>query len=381
MPKGEVDRDPSSVVLVLATSTGGVGRHVAAVAAGLATQGRRVAVAAPPQTDAAFRFGPVADFVALDIANRPRPWRDAQAAWRLRKLARDSDVLHAHGIRAGAVAAASLLGRRDRRPVLVVSWHNAVLGSARRVRLARLLERQVARRADLVLAVSADLTQHLQALSNTRVSRDVVAAPTRHAVRTAAEVRAELGVAEPGRLVLAVGRLHAQKGFDVLVAASSLLPADVLVAIAGEGPVRAALEQAVNATGVGVRLLGHRDDVADLLGAADVVVMPSRWEGWPLAAAEVLASGRPLVATAVGGLPELVGDAALLVPPDDPAALASAISQVLDDAATASSLSAAACRRSAQLPTEADVTTAALKSYRLARSERAKRRQQSRAVP
>jgi glycosyltransferase involved in cell wall biosynthesis len=94
-----------------------------------------------------------------------------------------------------------------------------------------------------------------------------------------------------------------------------------------------------------------------------VVVMPSRWEGWPLAAAEVLGAGRPLVATAVGGLPELVGDAAFLVPADDPGALAAAIQGVLADPSLANRLSQAATRRAAQLPTTEDVVGQVLSAY------------------
>ncbi|MDQ1485027.1 MAG: hypothetical protein QOJ62_720, partial [Actinomycetota bacterium] len=109
--------------------------------------------------------------------------------------------------------------------------------------------------------------------------------------------------------------------------------------------------------------IGDRDDVPDLVSAADVVVMPSRWEGWPLTAAEVLGAGRPLVATAVGGLPSLVGDAALLVPPEDPRALAAAIQSVLADPSVASRLSDAAQRRAAQLPTSDDVVRQVLATY------------------
>jgi glycosyltransferase involved in cell wall biosynthesis len=145
--------------------------------------------------------------------------------------------------------------------------------------------------------------------------------------------RSELGL-EPGtRLVLAVGRLAEQKNHALAIAALPQVP-NATFAIAGEGPLRAELERLATETGVAdrVRFLGIRTDARALMGAADVVVMPSRWEGLPLSALEALASGTPLVATDVRGLRELVVDGrdALLVP-EDPDALAAALRQVLDD--------------------------------------------------
>src|SRR5664279_3135952 len=142
------------------------------------------------------------------------------------------------------------------------------------------------------------------------------------------QVRAELG-ADGRPLVLCVARLHPQKGLGTLVAAAAAWRAREpvpLTVIAGSGPLEPVLRAQVEAAGLPVRLLGRRTDVADLLAAADVVVLPSRWEARALAAQEALRAGRPLVATAVGGLPALLGNAAVLVPPDDPAALAAAVS-------------------------------------------------------
>jgi len=91
--------------------------------------------------------------------------------------------------------------------------------------------------------------------------------------------------------------------------------------------------------------------------------MPSRWEGWPLAAAEVLGAGRPLVATRVGGLPELVGDAGLLVEPEDSGDLADALARVLTDPQLAADLAARARLRAAQLPNDVDVIRQILLCY------------------
>lgn len=102
------DLDGLRVALVLGTSAGGVGRHVRSVAEGLVERGARVMVCGPAATDALFGFGAGgARFAEVDLADRPRPASDARAVARLRRLLRDADVVHAHGLRAGALAAAA----------------------------------------------------------------------------------------------------------------------------------------------------------------------------------------------------------------------------------------------------------------------------------
>jgi glycosyltransferase involved in cell wall biosynthesis len=169
-------------------------------------------------------------------------------------------------------------------------------------------------------------------------------------------------------VVLAVGRLTPQKGFDLLLEAMTILgdrePAPLLV-IAGDGPQAARLAARSAALGSDVRFLGLRADIPALLAAADVVAVPSRWEGQPLIVQEALRAGRPLVASRVGGIPSLTGeDAALLVPPGDPGRLASAVRSLLDDRALASALGAAAVARAQALPSEPDAVDAAVTAYR-----------------
>jgi glycosyltransferase involved in cell wall biosynthesis len=110
-------------------------------------------------------------------------------------------------------------------------------------------------------------------------------------------------------------------------------------------------------------LLGRRTDVAELLAAADVVVLPSRWEARSLTAQEALRSGRPLVTTMVGGLPGLVQDAAVLVPPDDRDALVRAVSTLLDDPAEAARLAARGQALAATWPTESDTVREVAATY------------------
>jgi len=183
-------------------------------------------------------------------------------------------------------------------------------------------------------------------------------------------MRSEFEVESDRALVVAIGRLHPQKGFDILIEAAELLRSagqKVAVRIVGEGPARAALQRQCTMTQADLRLVGHRADIADVVAAADVVVMPSRWEGWPMTAAEVLSAGRPLIATAVGGIPEMVADAAVLVPPDDARALATAIAEVVTHPDIGRRLCGAALERARSLPTDDAVAAQMLQTYRAAR--------------
>lgn len=145
-------------------------------------------------------------------------------------------------------------------------------------------------------------------------------------------LRAELGVAPDEFLWLAVGRLRAQKDWPNLLRAVSLLPADrQRVVVAGFGRLEAELAELSMTLGVAdrVRFLGRRDDIPQLLGAADGLVLPSAFEGLPNVVLEAMAAARPVVATGVGGVPELVDDSTgRVVPPHDPAALAAGMHHV-----------------------------------------------------
>lgn len=268
------------------------------------------------------------------------------------------DVLHAHGLRAGALSALALAGRPARRTALVVTVHNAAPPGQPAAAVYAALELIVARRADAVLPVSADLAARLRRRGARVSGLAVVAAADSPAAspEQVAAVRQELG--GDGRpVVLAAGRLAAQKGFGTLLDAAARWqrhdPVPRLV-IAGDGPLGAALRAQAAAAGLDVRFLGARLDVPALLAAADVVVVPSSWEGQPLIVQEALRAGRPLVASRAGGIADLTGlDGALLVPPGDPDVLAAAVTRLLDDPREAAALAAAARRRAATLPDEA----------------------------
>jgi glycosyltransferase involved in cell wall biosynthesis len=355
------------VAEVLATSTGGVGTHLRSVLPALAEAGAAVTVCGPAATDALFGFSAAARFAPVEISAGLDPLADARAVLALRRALAGADLVHAHGLRAGLVAAAAVRSGSPR-PPLVVTLHNALpdrAGPLRRVLATA--ERATVRAADVVLAASGDLAANARRLGarDVRVA-PVSAPPLPPATRSRDEVRAGLGLADGRPLVLAVGRLHPQKGYDVLLDAAASWTGErrPLVAIAGDGPLQEELAARVRAQRLPVTLLGRRDDVADLLAAADLVVLPSRWEARSLTAQEALRAGTPLVATRTGGLPELLGDGALLVPPGDPAALADAVAGLLADPARAAALAAAGRAQAAGWPDEAATARGLVAVYR-----------------
>jgi glycosyltransferase involved in cell wall biosynthesis len=302
------------------------------------------------------------------MAARPRPVRDLAAVLRLRRLLRDwaPDLVHAHGLRAGAFAALA----QARLPVpLVVTVHNAPPATGPGRFVHAVLERLTARRADAVTWVSGDLAARMRRAGARDAGRAVIAAPAAAPPEPdrVAAARADLAAAgEPA--VFAVGRLAEQKGFAVLIDAAALWqdrdPAPWL-AIAGAGPLAGALAGQARAAGVPVRFLGRRGDVPALMAAADVVVVPSLWEGQPLVVQEALRAGRPLVASRVGGIPELTGeDGAVLVPAGDAGAIAAAVLAVIADPGAAARLRAAATERGDALPGCGEAVDSAVALYR-----------------
>ncbi|WP_433500942.1 glycosyltransferase [Sphaerimonospora sp. CA-214678] len=357
------------ILLVLGTSAGGVGAHVRMLAAGLAGRGHTVIVAGPRSTEEAFGFtASGARFAEVPIADRPNPRHDLASAARLRALVRDADAVHAHGLRAGALTALAGVGAGSR-PRLVVTLHNAVTAGGAVGAVYRALEVIVARRADHVLVVSPDLGDRMRARGAERVEAAVVPAPPlAEPARSADEVRADLarragGSAADRPVLLTVARLAQQKGLETLLdAAAGPYPGDPLFVVAGDGPLRPELQARIDAEGLPVLLYGWAAP-ADLLQVAAAVVVPSRWEGQPLGVQEALRAGRPIVATRVGGIPDMVRDAAVLVPVGDPVALRTAIAGLLGDPGSAARLARASARRGRELPGEAEALRSVLEAY------------------
>ena len=359
------DRPALRIALVLASSTGGIGRHVSSLASGLTTRGIAVTVYAPEATGRQFDFASLgAAFVPIEIPASPQPG-DLRAVRDLRRALLESgvDLVHAHGLRAGLVAG---WARPDGIP-LVVTWHNAVLAGGLRGRAYHLLERRVARIADTTLGASNDLVDRAITLGGRDVRLGAVAAPTlEKSGRTRAEVRAEFGISDETPLILSVGRLHPQKGYETLIAAAARWrerKPEPLVLIAGQGPSYLSLTAQIAALDAPVMLLGHRDDVADLLTGADLAVVSSVWEARQLFAQEALWAGIPLVSTAVGGLPDLLGDGAVLIPAGDVAALDAAVTDLLADPGHRRLLADAGRTQATSWPTDSDTLAQVIDVY------------------
>jgi glycosyltransferase involved in cell wall biosynthesis len=281
--------------------------------------------------------------------------------WRQRALLDEADIVHAHGFHAGSRAVA--LMRRRARVRLVTTWHNLPPLEPAASRMAgRSIAGLVAHGSRLSLGASSDLVAVAVALGarDARVC-EVSAPPLPDPVRSRDEVRQLLGI--DGPMVLSVSRLAPQKNLGLLLDAWQQLVArwhvvepdarPPTLVIAGGGPIEAELRARVDSADLPVRLLGQRDDVADLLGAADIAVSSSDWEARSLVAQEALRAGVAFVGTAVGGVTGLVGDAGILVPSRDADALATGILTVLTEPAVAARLRNAGPARAAEWPDEA----------------------------
>lgn len=207
--------------------------------------------------------------------------------------------------------------------------------------------RWVARNSRAFVAVSQDLGRFVSDTlgipdSRVRVIRNGIDVSVyRRSPESRLRVRAELGLQDSQPLYLACGELTEVKGHEVLVRATQHLVRqrpDAIVAIAGHGPLREHLESLVSTLGITshVRFLGFRRDVPDLLSAADVFVMPSLSEGLPLAILEAMSVGVPIVASSVGGIPELIrpGESGWLVAPGDAVDLGNTLATVMAQGAS-----------------------------------------------
>jgi len=350
------------VALVLGTSTGGVGRHVRALASGLHARGAHVTVCAPASVDAGFGFTALgATFAPIPIG---KGWRffDPGIVRQLRAALTDAEIVHAHGLRPSIAAAAA---PRDRQP-LVVTWHNAVLGSAVHRRALARGEAMVARRADLVLGASQDLADRARELGARDARLTMLPAPRLPPVTFARDaIRAQLGVGDE-TLVLTVARLVPQKRLHLLVDAIGGLNADgvdVISLVVGGGRLRDELSKRIRRTGARMQLLGERHDVADLLAAADVFALSSAWEARSFAVQEAMLTGCAVVVPRVGGLTDLVGDTGIVVDPNDARALAAGIRALAEDSVRRATLADAARKRAATWPDEQTVIDETIADY------------------
>ena len=312
------------ILQVCGSAAGGVRAHLADCARLLAADGHDVIVEAPAAVLDGLDIEP-ARAEPLEIGPRPS-LNDTLAVARLRRLGRRADVLHAHGLRAGALAALALGRRRRGRTRLVVTLHNLTVGGRLTTLVGDRLERLIARRADLVLAVSPDLAERAQDLGTPHVELAIIpAVPPQQPAEPGASDAAAAEDAWPrsGARLLTVARLAPQKGLPLLLEAAAILSREVDAgrltaftwALAGDGPGREQAAERIAAEQLPVTLLGRRSDAPALMEVADIVVQTSLWEGQPLTIQEALRAGTAIVATDVGGTAVTARGGALLVDP------------------------------------------------------------------
>lgn len=246
------------------------------------------------------------------------------------------EVLHSHEFTMSVFGA--MAARRARIPHVITMHGNQTMTAALRRRMAL---RWAFRQSSAVVAVSADTRQHLEESLGVPPGRILT---VRNGIPARSgdprPIRLEFGLGPEDVLLLSVGNLSERKGHAVLVRAlahlrdQGLQPRWKLV-IAGRGSQRESLEALIEETGLGahVFLAGHRDDIPSLQDAADLFVMPSLWEGLPLAVLEAMFAGNPVVASLASGIPEAMDDGVegRLVPPGNVEALAQALGPLLRD--------------------------------------------------
>jgi glycosyltransferase involved in cell wall biosynthesis len=332
--EGGAVRRPRLLFVVTLAETGGVVSYSRALLPGL-TETFEVVVASHgdgPLRHLAERLG--MRYVHLRHLRRPiHPLHDALSVRELLQLIRRHrpHIVHAHSSKAGIVG--RLAARLARIPVQIFTVHgwsfapysppaSWLFGTADRLMCGGT--------SMIVCPAHAVRTAGLRART-CRADRSIVIP---NAVDVAAFRRAHHSAQTPK--ILTVGRLAFPKTFSILLRALAIVERGTFhAAIAGDGPQRQQLEAEIAVLGLSgaVQLLGTRPDVVDLLADSDIFVLSSRSECLPMSVIEAMAAGLPVVASAVGGVPELVehGRTGILVPPDDPALLADAIARLVAD--------------------------------------------------
>ncbi len=336
---------------------GGPTLHVSYLSAGLRERGYETILVAGTVGQGEQSMAYVADQQGVQVVTIPHlhrdisPVRDLLATWRLARMMRVErpTILHTHTAKAGAVGrAAALLAGRSRPPIIVHTFHGHVLrGYFGRfwTGFFRQLEKLLARITDALVAVSPEVRDELVALgvapeSKFRVIRLGIELDTRVSSdrKARAETRRVMGIPDDRFVVGWIGRMTAVKRTDVVLNAFRALRdegVDAVLCMVGDGPDRVAVEELAGELGIVRHCLfpGYQEEVGPFFAAFDVFVLPSGNEGTPVTAIEALASGCPVVATSVGGVPDVVDDGVdgFLVEPGTVDGLASRLGELARD--------------------------------------------------
>jgi len=334
---------------------GGAEEHLLTLMRGLDRRLFRLYLVATPEVAGLIRPDLPADveLIPLGLLNPS----DLKAAVRLSRilLQRQVHILHSHLFYSSVFA--SPIGCLCRVPVIMETPHVREQWRSGWIKSRFVVDRAVGRCIDRYIAVSEANCRYLVEAKRlprhkvTVIHNGVDLRRFHPAHQAPAGLKASLGLGADDPTLVCVGRLEPQKGHSVLIAAMSRVRSQFRRArliLVGEGSLRAALAAQARALGLeeSVYFAGYQANVADWLALADVTVLPSLYEGLPIAAIESLAAGRPMVATAVDGTPEVIvdGKTGLTAPPGDPAQLAEAICKLLGDKELAGNLALAGRR-------------------------------------
>jgi glycosyltransferase involved in cell wall biosynthesis len=287
--------------------------------------------------------------VPVHLIGSPAGLRDPRWVARLVRLVRSRrpDVVHVHSPAVAAVARVALRALPGR-PVLVSTEHNVWTSFTRFTRAANAATIAL---GDAHLAVSREVRASMSPAAQQRTTVVLHGIPLRSVAAARAgrsSARAELGMGDD-ILVMTVANFREKKDYPTLLEAARQCPEHLRFVAIGQGPLEAAMHARRDELGLGerFRFLGYHPEPLRLLAAADLFVLASRYEGLPIALLEAMAVGVPPVATAVGGIPEVVTDGVdgRLVPPGRPAELARALQELAASPEARTALGRAAAQR------------------------------------
>jgi glycosyltransferase involved in cell wall biosynthesis len=318
----------------------GQGTHVLSLVEGLNRERYRIIVVCPTTN-----LHTVERLGRAGVRVIPLPMskiRNVRASFRLIQVLRREkvEIIHVHSQEAGIWGriAAWVAGV----PIVIYTPQTVDIRQKRFQALYYLIERLSAAVTDMLISVNEG--DRLRLINKGVISPDKIMTISNgievHSFPACVDVKAkkqELGIPSEGPVIAQIGRLSEQKGPRYLLEAATLvleMRPDTIFLMVGEGPLREEIEDRAKELELSenLLLLGWRNDVAAIIACVDVVVLSSLWEGLPYALLEAMASGKPVVATAVNGCKELVrdGQTGLLVPPADSRALADAVLTLLD---------------------------------------------------
>jgi glycosyltransferase involved in cell wall biosynthesis len=352
-------------VITNADSFGGAQRNTLLTLTGLVRDGYEAELVCGPggRLIGEAKANGIAVRVVPDLVRQIDPVKDCRALFMLNKLfrSREYDIVHTHSTKGGVLG--RLAAWLARVPVIVHTVHGVPfeMNGDVKTRIYIGMERFMGKVTDRLVCVGKELCREAEEWRIVPHQKLVtiysgIDFSSYIAQRRPVAVKRDLGVEDSSPIVGCIGRLSQQKAQHYLVEAIALLKdsfPNIKLLLVGEGPLRPLLEKQVQSLDLAthIQLLGQRDDVADLLQVFDIYAMSSRWEGVGRALTEAMHCARPIVATAVNGVTELIvdGETGLCVPPHDPTALAAAIKRLALDRQLAERMAENAQRKAMDL--------------------------------